>query len=312
MGFLEVVLGFRKVLKYLNLVKKDLFAYQPDALILVDYGGFNMKIAAFAKANGIPVHYYIPPKVWAWNQKRALKLKATTDQIYSILPFEPEFFEKFSMQIHYVGNPLLDEIRKFKPHDFFFQKNELSYQPIVALLPGSRKQEINGMLDRMVSLVKEFPNAQFVIAGVGSLPLSAYDPARTAGIKVVIDQTYDLLSHASVAVVASGTATLETALFRVPQIVVYRTSAISYRIAKNLIRVPYISLVNLIAGKEVVKELIQDDFSIENLKNELNRIFSNVVYKGEMLQGYDLIQERIGEGSASEAAARLILNSLKK
>lgn len=312
MGFLEVVLGFRKVLKYLSLIKKDLLLYRPDALILADYGGFNMKIAAFAKENGIPVHYYIPPKVWAWNQKRALKLKAFTDQIYSILPFEPEFFEKYDMNVHYVGNPLLDEIRKFKPHDFFFQKNELSYQPIIALLPGSRKQEINAMLDRMVSLVKEFPNAQFVIAGVGSLQSAAYDPARTAGIRVVIDQTYDLLSHATAAVVTSGTATLETALFRVPQIVVYRTSAISYRIAKNLIRVPYISLVNLIAGKEVVKELIQDDFSIENLKNELNRIFSNVVYKGEMLQGYDLIQERIGDSSASDITAELILDSLKK
>lgn len=312
MGFLEVVLGFRKVLKYLSLIKKDLLVFRPDALILVDYGGFNMKIAAFAKENGIPVHYYIPPKVWAWNQKRALKLKAFTDQIYSILPFEPEFFEKYDMNVHYVGNPLLDEIRKFKPHDFFFQKNELSYQPIIALLPGSRKQEINAMLDRMVSLVREFPNAQFVIAGVGSLPSAAYDPARTAGIRVVIDQTYDLLSHATAAVVTSGTATLETALFRVPQIVVYRTSAISYRIAKNLIRVPYISLVNLIAGKEVVKELIQDDFSIENLKNELNRIFSNVVYKGEMLQGYDLIQERIGDSSASDITAELILDSLEE
>jgi lipid-A-disaccharide synthase len=311
MGFLEVVLGFRKVLKYLNLVKKDLLAFRPVALILVDYGGFNMKIAAFARENGIPVHYYIPPKVWAWNQKRALKLKAITDQIYSILPFEPEFYEKYDMKVNYVGNPLLDEIRKFKPHDFFFQKNEISYQPIVALLPGSRKQEINAMLDRMVSLVKEFPNAQFVIAGVDSLPESAYLGAKKAGIKVVFNQTYDLLSHATAAVVTSGTATLETALFRVPQVVVYRTSAISYMIAKNLIRVPYISLVNLIAGKEVVKELIQDDFSIENLKNELNRIFSNVVYKGEMLQGYDLIQERIGVGSASETTAKLILQSPK-
>ncbi len=312
MGFLEVVLGFRKVLKYLNLVKKDLLAYQPDALILVDYGGFNMKIAAFAKENNIPVHYYIPPKVWAWNQKRALKLKKFTDQIYSILPFEPEFFEKFDMKVNFVGNPLLDEIRKFKPHDFFFQKNEISYQPIVALLPGSRKQEIKAMLDRMVSLVKEFPNAQFVIAGVDSLPESAYLGAKNAGIKVVFNQTYDLLSHATAAVVTSGTATLETALFRVPQVVVYRTSAISYRIAKNLIRVPFISLVNLIAGKEVVKELIQNDFSIENLKIELNRIFSNVVYKGQMLQGYDLIQERIGKGSASDTTAELILQSLKK
>lgn len=308
MGFLEVVLGFRKVLKSLNFVKKDLLADQPDALVLVDYGGFNMKIAAFAKEHGIPVHYYIPPKVWAWNQKRALKLKQITDQIYSILPFEPEFFAKFGMNVYYVGNPLLDEIRKFTPHDFFFQKNELSYQPIIALLPGSRKQELDAMLDRMIALVREFPNAQFVVAGVDSLPASVYDSARKAGLKVVFNQTYDLLSHATAAVVTSGTATLETALFRVPQIVVYRTSSLSYQIAKRLIRVPFISLPNLIAGKEVVKELIQDDFSVDKLKQELNRIFTNMIYKGEMLQGYDLIQERIGDGSASETTAKLILD----
>ena len=311
MGFLEVVLGFRKVLKYLNLIKNDLLAFRPDALVLVDYGGFNMKIAAFAKEHGIPVHYYIPPKVWAWNQKRALKLKQITDQIYSILPFEPEFFAKFGMEVHFVGNPLLDEIRKFTPHHFFFQKNELSYQPIIALLPGSRKQELDAMLDRMIGLVREFPNAQFVVAGVDSLPASVYDSAKKAGLKVVYNQTYDLLSHATAAVVTSGTATLETALFRIPQIVVYRTSSISYQIAKRLIRVPFISLPNLIAGKEVVKELIQDDFSLEKLQSELQRIFTNVVYKGEMLQGYDLIREKIGEGSASEKVAGLIL-SFKK
>ena len=310
MGFLEVLLGFRKVLNYLNRVKKDLLEFKPDALILVDYGGFNMKIAAFAKQNGIPVHYYIPPKVWAWNQKRALKLKQITDQIYSILPFEPEFFAKFGMEVHYVGNPLLDEIRKFKPHDFFFQKNELSYQPIIALLPGSRKQEIEAMLDRMIALVKEFPNAQFVIAGVESLPASVYKPAKKAGIKLVFNQTYDLLSHATAAVVTSGTATLETALFRVPQIVVYRTSSVSYQIAKRLIRVPFISLPNLSAGKEVVKELIQEDFSVENLRAELQRIFTDVVYKGNMLQGYDLIREKIGEESASERTARIILGKI--
>jgi lipid-A-disaccharide synthase len=311
MGFLEVALGFRKVLKYLNLVKKDLLEYQSDALILVDYGGFNMKIAAFAKEHRVPVHYYIPPKVWAWNQKRALKLKSTTDHIYSILPFEPEFFGKYDLKAHYVGNPLLDEIRKFQAHDFFFQKNELSYQPIIALLPGSRKQEIEGMLKKMISLVKEFPNSQFVVAGVDSLPGSVYSPAKKAGIRVVFNQTYDLLSHATAAVVTSGTATLETALFRVPQIVVYRTSSVSYQIAKRLIRVPFISLPNLIAGKEVVKELIQDDFSIENLRKDLQRIFSDVVYKGEMLQGYDLIREKIGEKSASKSTAELILKSLE-
>lgn len=311
MGFLEVVLGFRKVLKYLKLVKKDLLQFRPDALILVDYGGFNMKIASFAKENNIPVHYYIPPKVWAWNQKRALKLKANTDQIYSILPFEPDFFKKYEMEVHYVGNPLLDEISKFSPHEFFFQKNDLSYQPIIALLPGSRAQEINAMQDRMIELVKEFPNAQFVIAGVGDLGKEIYQRGIDAGIRVIFDQTYDLLSHAIAAVVTSGTATLETALFRVPQVVVYRTSSVSYAIAKNLIRVPYISLVNLIADKEVVKELIQNDFSIPNLKAELQRILGNQVYKGHMLQGYDLVKERIGETSASDTAAKLILKSLK-
>jgi lipid-A-disaccharide synthase len=167
------------------------------------------------------------------------------------------------------------------------------------------------MMDRMIGLVKSFPNAQFVVAGVDSLPLKVYEPAKKAGIKLVFNQTYDLLSHATAAVVTSGTATLETALFRVPQIVVYRTSSISYQIAKRLIRVPFISLPNLIAGKEVVRELIQDDFSVENLQSELNRIFTNVVYKGEMLQGYDLIREKIGEESASEMVASLILGCKK-
>jgi lipid-A-disaccharide synthase len=310
MGFLEVILKFRNILNSLKFIKKDLFDFKPDILILVDFGGFNMKIAKYAKINGIPVHYYIPPKVWAWNQKRALDLKAITDRIYCILPFEPEFFAKFGMEVDYVGNPLLDEIRKFVPHDFFFQKNNLSYQPIIALLPGSRKQELAMMMSRMTALVKEFPNAQFVVAGVDSLPSEIYEPARHAGIKVVINQTYDLLSHATAAVVTSGTATLETALFRVPQIVVYRTSAISYQIAKRLIRVPFISLPNLIAGKQVVKELIQYEFSIENLRAELNRIFTNPLYKGEMLQGYDLIMEKLGEGSASERVAKMILKDL--
>lgn len=310
MGFLEVALGFRKVLKYLKLVKKDLLEYAPDALILVDYGGFNMKIAAFAKENGIPVHYYIPPKVWAWNQKRALKLKAYTDHVYSILPFETPFFEKYDLHVHYVGNPLLDEIAKFTPHEFFFQKNGLNYQPIIALLPGSRAQEINAMLDRMIALVEEFPNAQFVIAGVGDLGKGIYQRGIDAGIRVIFDQTYDLLTHAVAAVVTSGTATLETALFRVPQIVIYRTSAVSYALAKNLIRVPYISLVNLISDREVVKELIQNDFSIRKLREELQKILSDQVYRGLMLQGYDLVKERIGEGSASATAAALIYKSL--
>jgi lipid-A-disaccharide synthase len=312
MGFLEVVFGFRKVLKALALVKKDLLLFRPDALILVDFGGFNMKIAAFAKEHGIPVHYYIPPKVWAWNQKRALTLKAITDQVYSILPFEPAFFEKFGMQVVYVGNPLLDEIKKFKAHDFFYQKNDLSYRPIIALLPGSRTQEVKGMLAKMIALVQDFPQAQFVVAGVDSLPAAVYELALAQGIQVIYNQTYDLLSHATAAVVTSGTATLETALFKVPQVVVYSTSWVSYQIGKRLIRVPYISLPNLIADKQVVRELIQEDFSSVNLRQELGRLLSDAVYRQELQAGYALIRERIGEEQASEQVAHLILESLGK
>ena len=309
MGFIEVVFGFRKVLKALALVKKDLLTFRPDALILIDFGGFNMKIAAYAKEQGIPVHYYIPPKVWAWNQNRAYSLKQNTDEIYSILPFEPAFFEKFGMKVHYVGNPLLDEIKKFKAHDFFYQKNELSFQPIVALLPGSRTQEIVGMLAKMIALVKDFPQVQFVVAGVDSLPASVYKLALAQGIRVIYNQTYDLLSHATAAVVTSGTATLETALFNVPQVVVYRASWISYQIAKRLIRVPYISLPNLIADRQVVRELIQDDFSSVNLKEELNRLVSDADYRIKMQDEYIQIRSRIGEFAASERTAQLILAS---
>ncbi len=312
MGFVEVVFGFRKVLKALALVKKDILTYQPDAVVLVDFGGFNMKVAAFATQHGIPVHYYIPPKVWAWNQKRAFNLKTNTEQVYSILPFEPPFFAKFGMQVHYVGNPLLDEIKKFTPHDFFYQKNEFSYQPIVALLPGSRTQEVNAMLAKMIALVPDFPQVQFVVAGVDSLPEATYELAKAKGIKVIYNQTYDLLSHATAAVVTSGTATLETALFKVPQLVVYSTSWISYQIGKRLIRVPYISLPNLIADKKVVRELIQNDFSLDNLRQELRRLLSDATYKQEMLVGYELIREQIGDQQASVRVARLILESLGK
>lgn len=307
MGFIEVLFGFRKVLKFLRWIKKDLISYRPDALVLVDFGGFNMKVASFATKLGIPVHYYIPPKVWAWNQKRAYGLKENTDKVYSILPFEPAFFEKFGMKVHYVGNPLLDEIKKFKVHDFFYQKNELSYQPIVALLPGSRTQEVTGMLAKMIALVKEFQQVQFVVAGVDSLPASVYELALTQGIRVIYNQTYDLLSHATAAVVTSGTATLETTLFNVPQVVVYRASWISYQIAKRLIRVPYISLPNLIADHQVVRELIQDDFSSINLREELNRLLSDLAYRKEILEGYSLIRSKIGEASASHQTAQLIL-----
>ena len=310
MGFVEVVMGFRKVLKTFSLIKKDILAFKPDALILVDYGGFNMKVAKFAKARGIPVHYYIPPKVWAWNQKRAYTLKKNVDHLYSILPFERDFFKKFEWDIHFVGNPLLDEIAKFEPHDFFHQKNEISYSPIVALLPGSRKQEVEKMLDVMLQIAPQYQHCQFIIAGVRNLDPGIYQKAQTAGIKVIYDQTYDLLHHANAAIVTSGTATLETALFRVPQVVVYKTSSISYLIAKRLIRVPFISLVNLIADKEVVRELIQEDYTVGKVKSELNALLGYADRKKEILEGYATVRERLGESKASDETARLIVASL--
>ncbi|GAB3651041.1 lipid-A-disaccharide synthase [Echinicola sediminis] len=312
MGFVEVLLGFRKVLKYLSLIKKDMLAYSPDAVILVDYGGFNMKVAKFCKENQIPVHYYIPPKVWAWNQKRAYKLKSYVDHLYCILPFEPAFFKKYDCVAEYVGNPLLDEIAKFEPHDFFHQKNQLSYKPMIALLPGSRRQEVEMMLDTMVEVIPAFPNAQFIIAGVKNLEERVYERAAKMGVKVIYDQTYDLLYHANAAVVTSGTATLETALFRVPQVVVYKTSGISYAIAKRLIKVPYISLVNLIAEKEVVRELIQQDYSKSFLLEELKAILGNLHKKSSILEGYKLIRERLGDSKASNETAKLIVQRVKK
>lgn len=310
MGFIEVVMGFRKVIKTFSLIKKDLLAFRPDALILVDYGGFNMRVAKFAKAKSIAVHYYIPPKVWAWNQNRAFKLKKTVDQLYSILPFEKDFFKKYNWDIHYVGNPLLDEIAKFQPHDFFHQKNDLSYDPIIALLPGSRKQEVEKMLDVMLEIAPQYAHSQFIIAGVRNLDHEIYQKAETAGIKVIYNQTYDLLHHANAAIVTSGTATLETALFGVPQVVVYKTSSISYHIAKHLIRVPYISLVNLIADKEVVKELIQDDYNVAKVKAELNAMLGYADRKQAIKEGYAIVEEKLGAGKASDQTARLIVASL--
>jgi len=312
MGFLEVIFGFRKVIKYLHLLQKDLIMYRPDVLILVDFGGFNMKMAAFAKKKGISVHYYIPPKVWAWNQSRVHKIRAFTDKVYCILPFEEEFFNKFGVDATYVGNPLLDEIQKFQPHPFFHQKNELSYKPIIALLPGSRKQEVENMLKVMLDVVGAFSGAQFLVAGVANVERRLYGPAEEKGIKVIFDQTYDLLHHATAAVVTSGTATLETALFRVPQVVVYKTSFLSYHIGKRLVKINYISLVNLIANKEIVRELIQYSFNAKRIIFELNQVLASVPDKARILDGYTEIKDKLGKKSASTFTSIILLDHLRK
>lgn len=310
MGFVEVVLHFRRVLTYLNKIKADLLEHRPDALVLVDFGGFNMKMAAFASKQGIPVHYYIAPKVWAWNQNRAYTLKKYVDQLYCILPFEPEFFQKFDWQVAYVGNPLLDETKKFRPDPDFLERNRIRADRLVALLPGSRKQEISQMLRTMIALKSELKEVDWVVAGVSNLPAEVYQEAIAAGIKVIFDQTYDILYRARAAVVTSGTATLETALFQVPQVVVYKTSSISYAIAKRLIRVPFISLVNLIAGTGLVKELIQSDYSAASVKKELQALLPDGPTRQALLEGYGALIEKIGTKQASLETAELIFGSL--
>lgn len=274
MGFTEVIMNLRTILKNIDFCKKDILHYKPDVLILVDYPGFNLRIAEFAKNNGIKVFYYISPQIWAWHQSRVHKIKRVVDRMFVILPFEKEFYKNFNFNVDFVGHPLLDAVA-----DYSNQSNQLildSDKPIIALLPGSRKQEIATVLPLMLSMQKYYPDYQFVIAGAPSQINEYYQPfISNADIKVVFNQTYQLLKKAHVALVTSGTATLETALFGVPEVVCYKGGTISFAIAKQLVKVKFISLVNLIMGREIVKELIQSELNESNLKVELDKLLIN-------------------------------------
>ena len=293
--------------------KDDILQYQPDVVILIDYPGFNLRIASFAKEKGLKVFYYISPKVWAWNQKRALKIKKNVDRMFVIFPFEIDFYKKYNYEVDYVGNPLMDAIAAFEPDPDFKKKNNLLQdKPVVALLPGSRKQEIIGMLDLMLAVQPHFPDHQFVIAGVKNLPASLYDKYVTAGKAVIVyESTYDLLSVADAALVTSGTATLETALLNVPEVVCYKTSGFSYAIAKRVIKVRFISLVNLIMDKEVVRELIQDELNEKNISEELASILPGGKKRDIQLGDYARLQELVGSEGASERAGRLMVSYLR-
>src|SRR5690606_23741959 len=273
MGFAEVLGNLLKISRYIRKSVDDLRAFQADVVILVDYGGFNMRVAKRCKAEGIRVFYYIPPKVWAWNQSRAWKLKASVDRLFVILPFEKDFFRKFDMEVDYVGNPVLDAVKSHTSNPRFREVHGfIAGTPLIALLPGSRKQELARILPLMRTVASRFPSWQFAVATVSNLDASLYEALRgLPNVRFVEEDTYSLLEIANAAIVTSGTATLETALFRVPPVVVYRTSSFSYTLAKRLIRVPYISLVNLIADKGVVRELIQNDATTEATAIELNR-----------------------------------------
>ncbi|MFT4031427.1 MAG: lipid-A-disaccharide synthase [Siphonobacter sp.] len=309
MGFLEVAKNIRIIRRQMNQCKDDLLAFQPDVLILIDYAGFNLRMAEFAKKYGIRTFYYISPKVWAWNQKRALKIKRVVDRMFCIFPFEVDFFRKFDYEVDYVGNPLLDAITQFKPSPDFREINNLDKRPIVALLPGSRVQEVKRMLPVMLAVRENFPEYQFVIAKVSNLSETLYDTAGKE-VKFVTDASYDLLHIAHAALVTSGTATLETALFNVPQVVCYEASVLTYQIVKRLIRVPYISLVNLIANRQVVRELIQNDFTPSHIQEELTKILSGKS-RQRMLADYGEIHQLIGEPGASERAGGLMVSYLQ-
>ncbi len=311
MGFVEVVINLRTIFKNLNKAKQDVLAYQPDVLILIDFPGFNLKIAGFAKQNGIKVFYYISPKVWAWNQKRVLKIKRIVDRMFCILPFEVEFYKTWGMDVDYIGNPLLDAIEANKPDEQFIMRHNLSAKPIIALLPGSRKQELNKILPDIIKASGRFTDYQFIIAGAPTFTPGFYKPfIGDRNIPVVFNETYNLLLNSSAAIVTSGTATLETALLKIPQAVVYKGNAISITIARMLVNIKFISLVNLVMDDAVVKELIQEDCNPKMIGDELEAILHDPIYRTRMLASYDQLAERMGEAGASSRAAKLMVGYL--
>lgn len=307
MGFAEVLMNINTIFKNISFCKNDILQFKPDALILIDYPGFNMRIADFAKKNGIKVYYYISPQIWAWKESRIKKIKRDVDEMFVILPFEKKFYEqKHHFPVKFVGHPLIDAIaNKTQVDENTFKKEHgLSKKPIIALLPGSRKQEIKKMLSVMLKMASKFTDYQFVIAGAPSQHYEFYKPfIKRKNVKFISNKTYDLLSVSYAAIVTSGTATLETALFKVPEIVCYKTSWISYQIGKLLVKLKFISLVNLIMNKKVVTELIQGDFNENRLEKELKLLLDDYKRAVLFLDYYDLEQKLGGKGASEKVAA---------
>jgi len=322
MGFIPVLLHLRTIFANMKRCKEDIVAWQPDVVILVDYPGFNLSIAKFLRAKThIPVYYYISPKIWAWKEYRIKNIKRDVDELFSILPFEVEFFEdKHHYPIHYVGNPTVDEVTLFRAEhpetfDGFVRENNLDSKPVIALLAGSRKQEIKDNLPDMIRAASAFPEYQLVLAGApGISPDYYHEYVGDAKVKILFGQTYRLLQQAEAALVTSGTATLETALFRVPQAVCYHTpigKVISF-LRRHILTVKYISLVNLIANREVVKELVADTMTVEQARAELERILYDKDYRQRMLDGYEYMAARLGDAGAPKRAAQKMLRLLRK
>lgn len=308
MGFVEVLLKLRSIKANLDRCKKEILDFQPDVVILIDYPGFNLRIAAFCKAHQIPVSYYIAPKIWAWNEKRGKQLERFVDKLLLIFPFEISYFKKWNVRSEFVGNPLLDAIANFRPNQAFKEKYNLDNRPIIALMPGSRKQEIDRILPKMIESTASYTSYQLVIAGAPGMDQSAYEPYLNNRVSIVWNETYDLLHVSTAAVVCSGTATLETALMNVPQVCGYVANPISYAIGKRLVKVPYISLVNLNLNRSCITELIQHEFNTQRLKQELDLILPGGAQRDRMLKEYEELKQLMGGVGASMRAADATLS----
>ena len=305
MGFLEVVQNLATVRENFRICKQALTENKPDAIILIDYPGFNLRMAKWAKERGIHVFYYISPQVWAWKEGRVKQMKRNIDRLMVILPFEKEFFAKRGMQVDFVGHPLIDELNARR------QMSDVRTENVIALLPGSRKQEITHILPEMLKAQERFPEYEFVIGKASGIDVPFYTKTFKLSRATLSDEgTYALLSRSRAALVASGTATLETALLKVPQVVCYKANALSIRIARSLIKVPYISLVNLILDRQSVMELIQNDLNTEAVVSELKQLLSNEERIRKIQTDYSELRDKLGSGGASERAARLIVGDL--
>ncbi|NOY37142.1 MAG: lipid-A-disaccharide synthase [Chlorobi bacterium] len=317
MGFFEVLTHLNSIRKNLQTAREMILDFKPEAVILIDYPGFNLRIAAFAKEQDIPVFYYISPKVWAWKQSRILKIRQTVDRMFAILPFEVAFYRQHGMEVSYSGNPVLDEIDRYLKNtpekEAIRSEFNLGEKPLILLAPGSRKQELKYNLSHMVALTERFPGYRFVIAGAPGLTPEDYAPyLNDKDIPVIPGRFYDLLLLAEAAIVTSGTATLETALMNVPQVAVYKGNTLSYAVAKRLVRVKYISLVNLIADAPVIRELIQNEVRPEIIAAETARILPGGEKRGQMLEGYLKVRDILGKPGVSERVAREMIERLEK
>jgi lipid-A-disaccharide synthase len=316
MGFVDVLKNISTIRKNFDKVKASILAFKPDVLLLVDYPGFNLRMAKWAFENGIMCDYYISPTVWAWKENRIETIRKYVNRMMVILPFEEAFYASKGMKVWYPGHPLIDELEHkrqgFSTREQFMQKNSLSGKPIIAVLPGSRKQEIDRMLAIMIETVKKFPDHEFVFAGNAALAPELYAPVKAGGLQLVFDQTHELMWHACAGVIKSGTSTLESALLGLPQVVCYKSGALSFAIGKRLVKVKYISLPNLILDRPLLKELIQKDLTSENIASEINKLLQESNYRKEMLQGYAELHLKLGGPGASARAAKWLWEDVSK